>query len=247
MTCFHHTRKLLQMEGKQKYKRGQSSGGHHAISRPTCQSNRVCTGDFQAAREGKWKRLCRECWAWTCCAVKWLQSYARVLSPRWTRAGLCALHRALLLLPRERTLSPIPGDTLGHRLLHPLPTGALKALKNLHRYHHHLQTTTDARQREHLTLLFFSLVSLLRAFENAVTSFAASQRHSRLQSSNTGGHQYFLPRKQTLTQVFLCTHWWIWHLICLSHSDIQKYRCFPLLPYRGRGKERWRWRRFLKS
>lgn len=188
MACFHHTRKLLQVKGKQKYKRGQSTAGHHAISRPTRQSNRVCTGDFQAAREGKWKCLCRECWAGTGRAVKWLQSYARAPSPRWTRAGLRALHRALLLLPRERTLSPIPGDTLGHRLLHPLPTGAPKALENQHRYHHHLQTTTDARQREHLTLLFFSIVSLFCAFESAVTSFAASQSRSGFESANTGGH-----------------------------------------------------------
>lgn len=111
MTCFHHTRKLLQMKGKQNYKRGQASGDHHAISRPPRQSKRVCTGDFQAAREGKWKCLCCARWAWTCCAVKRLQSYARAVSPRWTRAGHRSLHRALLLPSRERTLSRIPGTS----------------------------------------------------------------------------------------------------------------------------------------
>lgn len=76
---------------------------HWAITTPSAGQ---CSGQIVFVREGflrstkrKSKCLCCESWAWTCCAVKGLQSHARVLSPCWSRAGL----RVLVL--RERILS----------------------------------------------------------------------------------------------------------------------------------------------
>lgn len=224
-TCLHLTRKLLQMKGKQQQKGGQALGDHHAISRSMLRSDRVCSGGISKEHKKEIKML-----------VLWKLSLNLLCSegaaePRSGALTLLEQSWASCSRAKGEDSVPIPRETWDIAFITLL----------LQEHSKHSRTSRPSNYKRCQTTEtshpVFSTVTLLSAFANAVISFAASQGYPHLQSSTTGGHQGFVTCKQSLPQVFLWTLWRIWQVTGLTHSDLQRWRYFPLPPYRGRGKE----------